>query len=151
MRHQTLSLFKMRHQTLSPYHQALQMFVLNLSTGVKQEKAVVNRSLNSCGRLRSNWQADIRSIKYQEPCVSRALRLNYTELKNHIQGRVWKQAIKPVQSTAFIELDCGHPFFESECIVEMDNKDGSKMKWYFKGRTDLDFLELGKAFWSKGS
>ena len=35
--------------------------------------------------------------------------------------------------------------------VEMDNKDGSKMKWYFKGRTDLDFLELGKAFWSKGS
>ncbi len=98
------------------------------------------------------WQAAVQLAgRHSINKISRALRLNYTELKNHIQGRAWKQAIKPVQSNAFIELDCGHPFFESECIVEMDNKDGSKMKWYFKGRTDLDFLELGKAFWSIGS
>lgn len=95
------------------------------------------------------WKAAAQLAgRYSIDKISRALHLNHTTLKSHIHG---SQPVKTAQSTAFIELDCGHPFFESECIVEMENNDGSKMKWYFKGRTELDLLELSKGFWSKKS
>jgi len=37
----------------------------------------------------------------------------------------------------------------SECIVEMQDCSGAKMRMCFKGKTDFDFLELGKSFWRK--
>jgi hypothetical protein len=97
------------------------------------------------------WQAAVQLAgRYSINKISKALRLNYTDLKNHVHGRTCKKAIKPVQSTAFIELDCKNPFWGSECIIEMENKDGSRMKWHLKGSMELDLLKLGKTFWSKG-
>jgi hypothetical protein len=43
----------------------------------------------------------------------------------------------------------GQPDFISECIVEMEDGGGSKMKMCFKGKTEFDLLELGKSFSSK--
>jgi hypothetical protein len=39
----------------------------------------------------------------------------------------------------------------SECIVEMEDGRGGKMRMRFYGKTDFDLLELGKVFWSKGA
>ncbi|NOX32421.1 MAG: hypothetical protein GXP56_01600 [Deltaproteobacteria bacterium] len=42
-----------------------------------------------------------------------------------------------------------HPEFIPECIVEMEDSGGSKMKMCFKNITGFHLLELGKSFWSK--
>ncbi|MDD4273320.1 MAG: hypothetical protein PHG14_06280 [Desulfobacter postgatei] len=39
----------------------------------------------------------------------------------------------------------------SECVVEMEDGNGAKMRMCFKGKTDFDLLELGKSFWMRRS
>jgi hypothetical protein len=81
--------------------------------------------------------------------VSRALHLSYTALKKRIPGRnpVSKKKVSPPY---FLELDCPGSFAASECIIEMENSHGSKMKLSFKGGADLDLLELSRTFWTRG-
>jgi hypothetical protein len=82
--------------------------------------------------------------------ISRALRLNYTDLKKRIPGQKSVPKKKKISSPFFIEVDWQDNFAASECVIEMENASGSKMRMSFKGRADLDLLELGKAFWTKG-
>ena len=92
------------------------------------------------------WQAAVSlSGDYPTLKISKALRLNYTVLKNRVQ------ASNTDSGPAFVELDFGKSIFPTECIVEMEDKTGSKMKMHLKGVIGLDLLELGRAFWSKGS
>lgn len=82
--------------------------------------------------------------------ISRALHLNYNDLKKRIPGEKAVFRRKKLSSAAFVELDCHRDFSVSECTIEMEDASGSKMRMSFKGQADLDLLELGKAFWSKG-
>ncbi len=51
--------------------------------------------------------------------------------------------------TGFIEVNLEPPAAVSECIVEMQDILGAKMRMHFRGKTDFDLLELAKAFWRK--
>ena len=51
--------------------------------------------------------------------------------------------------SGFIEVNLESPAAESECIVEMQDILGAKMRMHFRGKTDFDLLELAKAFWSQ--
>ena len=83
--------------------------------------------------------------------ISKALRLNYTALKNRVNKKEANQTcIQKVQASSFVELNFEQSPLVSECIVEMQDCYGAKMRMSFKGKTDFDFLELGKAFWRKG-
>jgi len=83
--------------------------------------------------------------------ISKALRLNYTALKNRVNKKEANQTcIQNVQASSFVELNFERSPLVSECIVEMQDCSGAKMRMSFKGKTDFDFLELGKAFWRKG-
>jgi len=82
--------------------------------------------------------------------ISKALRVNHTDMKNRISGQKSNRQKKKPSSALFVELDCLHSFAASECIVEMEDAFGAKMRMRFKGQADLDLLELGKAFWTKG-
>jgi hypothetical protein len=95
------------------------------------------------------WQAAAELSKQSSiNKVSKALGLNYTALKK----RVYPQD-KPVNAPApspFIELGFEHQAAPvAECIVEMEDGCGAKMKMHFRGKTDLDLVQLGKAFWTK--
>ena len=96
------------------------------------------------------WAAAAK-LKDQYPIsqISRSLRLNHTDLKNRILGNP-KKMPDQVPSPVFVELNCLQPFSSSECIIEMEERCGSKMKMTFKGQASVDLLELGKAFWKKG-
>ena len=83
--------------------------------------------------------------------ISKVLRLNHTDLKNRISGAKSNRQKKKSSSPLFVELDYLHSFPASECIVEMEDATGSKMRMSFKGKAHLDLLELGKAFWRKGA
>ena len=98
------------------------------------------------------WEAAISLCHRYSLCqVSKALRLNYSDLKLRVQASQSFLQSSPVIDPAFIDLGLKNPIFPAECTIEMEDQNGTKMSMYFKGEAGLDLLELGKAFWSKGS
>ena len=116
------------------------------------------------------WSAAVRlRDQYSVNQISRTLRLNYTDLMKRIPTSLQSCLSKTARSqgthrekrkaytkrnrlspAAFIEVDWQKGFPSSECIIEMEDTYGSKMRMSFKGHANLDLLELGKTFWSKG-
>ena len=97
------------------------------------------------------WEAASKlNNEYPISRISNALRLNHTDLKKRILGQKSNQRKKKQSSPQFVELNCVPYFSSSECLVEMEDACGSKMRMRFKGKADLDLLELSKAFWTKG-
>jgi hypothetical protein len=95
------------------------------------------------------WAAAISlTAKHCLSQISKELVLDYTTLKK-------RAAIKKKDSAAsmgpagFIEVNLEPPAAVAECIVEMQDIRGAKMRMHFRGKTDFDLLELAKAFWSK--
>ena len=98
------------------------------------------------------WDAAvILSKEHSTFQISKALRLNFTSLKNRVQASNSGFSHKTDSNAAFVELDFGRSIFPAECLVEMEDKGGSKMKMHLKGVSGVDLLELGRAFWGKGS
>lgn len=96
------------------------------------------------------WEAASKlHEEYPISRISKALRVNHADLKNRIYGKS-KPRRKNQPSSQFIELKCLSSFSSAECIVEMEDAFGSKMRMHFKGKADLDLLELSKVFWTKG-
>jgi hypothetical protein len=96
------------------------------------------------------WQAAILLFpKYSFCQISKALRLNYTDLKHRVEAHRSTFEQSAVPEPAFVELGLSGPIHPAECIVEMEDQKGAKMRMHFKGEAGLDLLELGKAFWRK--
>jgi len=49
----------------------------------------------------------------------------------------------------FVEMGLQAVLPAGECLVEMEKADGSRLKIAFKGRIDLDLLEVSRLFWAK--
>jgi hypothetical protein len=97
------------------------------------------------------WDAASKLQKeYPISRISKVLRLNHTDLKNRISGKKTIHRKKKDPSPLFVELDYLPSSTSSECLIEMEDIRGSKMRMSFKGKADLDLLELGKVFWTKG-
>ena len=80
--------------------------------------------------------------------ISQELVLDYSALKK--RAAVKKNAgAASMSSAGFIEVNLEPPAAVAECIVEMQDIAGAKMRMHFRGKTDFDLLELAKAFWSK--
>jgi hypothetical protein len=79
--------------------------------------------------------------------ISRALRLNYAKLKNHI-GAATTTPTAEAAPQPFVELPFPYTR-ESECLVDMENRHGDRMRIRLSGERTLDLLSLGKAFWSQ--
>jgi len=124
------------------------------------------------------WSAAIELRgQYSVNQISQTLRLNYNDLKKRILGSLHKAHRREqgtlsqgekLSSGSFVEFDWRRGFSSSlsaclserdrlqsgnaqadECVIEMEDAYGSKMRMSFKGHANLDLLELGKAFWSK--
>jgi hypothetical protein len=97
------------------------------------------------------WVAAVKLCnQYSINQISRALHLNHTNLKDKVSGKKSVNRKKKSSSPFLIELDWQGSYPASECIVEMENAYGSKMRMSLKGQANLDLLELGKSFWTKG-
>lgn len=92
----------------------------------------------------SLWETAIAlTRKHSITEVSKCLGLNFTDLKKRVSGA---GCISRREPDTFIEVSFDNPLTPSECIVEMEDKSGCRMKMCFRGETRLDLLELGKAF-----
>jgi len=95
------------------------------------------------------WEAAVSlTAKHSISQISKELVLDYTALKKRVFIKKNDSATK-MSPPGFIELNLEPPAAASECIVEMQDILGSKMRMHFRGKTDFDLLELAKAFWRK--
>lgn len=94
------------------------------------------------------WKAAVRVA--QENAVSRVSRelgLDYRKLKMRVEKGVAAQGINRNLSSEFIELDIsGLSIVGLECVVELEEVNGAKMKMHLKNVTGISPAELVKAF-----
>ncbi len=95
------------------------------------------------------WQAAVSlTATHSISQISKELVLDYNALKRRVPGKN-KNTATSISPPGFIELNLEPPAAVSECIVEMQDSLGSKMRMHIRGKTDFDLLELAQAFWSK--
>ena len=95
------------------------------------------------------WAAAVSlTAKHSISQISKELVLDYTALKKRVPIKKKDTAAK-ISPPGFIEVNLEPPAAVSECIVEMQDIGGAKMRMHFRGKTDFDLLELAKAFWRK--
>src|SRR5210317_751358 len=131
---------------------------------IQKKHAVPSQSLSEVKEQFKTWRKTRKSLRpipkklwaaavslTTQHClsqISKELVLDYSALKKRV-------AIKKKDSTAsmspsdFMEVNLEPPAAVSECIVEMQDIVGAKMRMHFRGKTDFDLLELAKTFWSK--
>ena len=98
------------------------------------------------------WKAAVNLAgSYSIHRISKALRLNYSDLKGRVDQQFAAGKVKALSAGGFIDLGCSQSFFESECIFEMQDATGLKMKMSVRGKVDFNLLQLAKAFMSKGA
>jgi hypothetical protein len=94
------------------------------------------------------WQAAVALVfagGFSLNKIARNLSLSHSDLKKH----VYKQPSSSIQSTpepspAFIEIEPPPSF--PECVIEMEDGSGTKMRMCFRGKADSGLIELGKYF-----
>ena len=75
------------------------------------------------------WQAAVLLFPdYSVHRISKALRLNYTDLKHHVEAQ--RSTFEPATGSgaAFIELGLSDPMRPAECIVEMADEKGASLR-----------------------
>jgi hypothetical protein len=82
--------------------------------------------------------------------IAKELVVDYSILKRRVQLKK-KDAAASTNQPDFIELNLGPPAAVSECIVEMQDRLGSKLRMQFRGQPDVDLLQLAKLFLEKGA
>jgi hypothetical protein len=84
--------------------------------------------------------------------VSRALRLNYNDLKSRVQASEKEALPSTGDSMKFVELDLEGLSKPPECIVEIEAANGTKLRLHYLGhQKGIDPVELMKVFWRQGS
>ena len=85
--------------------------------------------------------------------IATTLSLSYTDLKKRVENKIEKHSSSFNDAVpAFMEFNFPSACSSvSECVVEMEDGSGAKMRMCFRGKTDFDLLELGKSFWMRRS
>jgi hypothetical protein len=94
------------------------------------------------------WTAAVMlSKKHSLHKISRALSLSYTNLKKRVESHQTLHACSSSPSLDFIPIDIPQ-MHSAECIIEMERRNGNKMRMHFKGKADLDLQSFAESFWS---
>jgi hypothetical protein len=55
--------------------------------------------------------------------------------------------VKPEETPSFISLELDSSLPVSECVIEMEDTTGAKMRMCLRGKTDPNILDICKSFW----
>ncbi len=99
----------------------------------------------------SLWQAAAEVFEIGDHSlhrISKTLHLNQTALKQYILQQC-PGAIKAEHEAtpSFLALELDSPVPVSECVIEMEDTTGAKMRMCLRGNTDPSILEICKSFW----
>ena len=117
---------------------------------VKEQFKTWRRTRKSSRPIPENlWQAAVGlTAKHSISKISKELVVDYSALKKRVPIKE-KNTAAAMRPSGFIELNLEPPAAVTECIVEMQDNLGAKMRMHIRGKTDFDLLQLAKAFWSK--
>jgi hypothetical protein len=95
------------------------------------------------------WAAAVRAANTHglNP-TARALRLDYYALKKHVEAAGGASEDREA-AAAFVELSGPIPADAPECIVELEDPRGAKLRVYLKGMPAPDWTALSRSFWSR--
>lgn len=80
--------------------------------------------------------------------ISKTLHLNQTALKKYMQQQLPRAIkVKSEETPSFIAFELDSPLSVSECVIEMEDTTGAKMRMCLRGNTDPSILEICKSFW----
>jgi hypothetical protein len=93
------------------------------------------------------WTAAVKAAgKYGLNPTARALRLDYHALKKHVEAAGNLPDGSAVAT--FVELAPPVAVSARECILELEDPAGSKMRVHLKGIEAPDLAALSRSFWS---
>ena len=117
---------------------------------VKEQFKTWRRTRKSPRPIPDNlWQAAVSlTAKHSISKISKELVVDYSALKKRVPIKK-KNTAAEMSPAGFIELNLEPPAAVTECIVEMQDNLGAKMRMHIRGKTGFDLLQLAKAFWSK--
>jgi hypothetical protein len=96
------------------------------------------------------WDAAVSlTDQYSIHRISRTLKLNHSALRDQVAARTHEKCLATAQQACFLELPAHQPSPSSECLIEMENRHGEKMRMHFAGGVSLDFFALIKNFWAR--
>lgn len=78
--------------------------------------------------------------------IARALRLNHSTLKAKILDMPAAAIELPADDAASMFIEVAPPPVCTDCIIEMENQTGVKMRMCFTGRADPAVISLGRYF-----
>ena len=94
------------------------------------------------------WQSAVALTKIHSiNAVAKALRLNGDDLKKKMPQYGNPSPVTPIPSSDFIELTCDLPVSAPECVVELTDQKGSRVRISMNG--NLDVPGLIASFWQK--
>lgn len=95
-------------------------------------------------------------MKVAEGCgvhlTARTLRIDYYGLKRRVEEASMTTGV-PIggEGTAFVELPGPFPVPSGECLVELEDDSGAKMRVHLKGTETPDLVGLSRSFWDAWS
>ncbi len=119
---------------------------------VKQQFKIWRKTRTGRERIPASlWQAAAEVFEiggHNLHRISKTLRLNQTALKKYVQQQFpGAIKVKPEKTPSFIALELDSPLLVSECVIEMEDTTGAKMRMCLRGKTDPNILEICKSFW----
>ena len=116
--------------------------------GLQQEFNNWRQKRQKRGRIPEElWDGAIRAVQENPPGrVSRVLGLSYQQLKRRIQAGAAHRANRN-RASKFVELNIGQLSLAGvECVVEVEEANGAKMKVQIKNANGFTPVELVRAF-----
>lgn len=96
------------------------------------------------------WQsAAILAKDHSINAVAKALRLNGQDLKKQVAKYFGQHQVNAQAPSGFIELTCEAPVSSAECIIELADQKGEKMRITLRGNQNLDIFGLICSFRTK--
>ena len=96
------------------------------------------------------WAAAVKvAERYGVHRTAKALRIDYYGLKKRVEGDAGSGARVPAKGevATFVELAGPLPTGSSECLVELEDDSGAKMRVHLKGVEAPDLVALSRSFW----
>jgi uncharacterized protein len=99
------------------------------------------------------WEAAVRlAEEYSIGRISKVLSLGHSDLKRRVQAQ-GDNGYKEEKggSYRFVEFALDKPGSASECVIEMEDNKGGKLKVHMKGGVGFNLVEVTEAFWKRES
>ena len=96
------------------------------------------------------WAGAVQLAQEYSICrVAKALRLDYNTLKRHVLADRAENSPQAESSPCFVEFELSSSPSSTEYRVEIEDRDGAKLKMQLKGTSLPNPLDIISAFWSR--